>query len=112
MNKELGKITQAYFGYGGYQDSMIGLSLTFEGKSGWGCGHFVGDWSTNAITWSKSCKWTEADRDKNFAKTVREIDTILDKAKVDCVEKLVGIPVEATFEGNTLKDWRILEEVL
>lgn len=35
MNKELGKIQKAEFGFGGSHDTMIGLTLTLGGKS-WG----------------------------------------------------------------------------
>lgn len=35
LTTELGKITKATFGLGGYQDAQVGLWLTFEGK-GWG----------------------------------------------------------------------------
>jgi hypothetical protein len=43
---------------------------------------------------------------------VERIDKILTDAKVDSVDKLKGKPVEVTFDGTTLKDWRILKEVL
>ena len=106
--KELGKITHATFGLGGYQDAQIGLSLTFGG-SGWGCSTFRGDW---AIDRSEHAKWTENDRIRQLGETVMWLRDILRKAKVDCVGNLVGIPVECTFDGNVLKEWRVLEEVL
>ena len=28
------------------------------------------------------------------------------------VAQLIGTPVEVTFDGNRLKEWRVLEEVL
>lgn len=34
------------------------------------------------------------------------------ETKLGKINKLVGIPVEITFENNTLKSWRVLEEVL
>ena len=40
IEKKLGKISNVRFGHGGYQDAMIGLSLTFEGQGSWG----VSDW--------------------------------------------------------------------
>jgi hypothetical protein len=36
----------------------------------------------------------------------------LNDAKVNSVDRLKGVPVEATFDGNLLKEWRILTEVL
>lgn len=35
--KQLGKISSASFGIGGYQDAMLGLHLMFE-SDGWGVG--------------------------------------------------------------------------
>jgi hypothetical protein len=43
---------------------------------------------------------------------VERIDKILTDAKVYSVDKLKGKPVELTFDGNMLKEWRILTEVL
>ena len=108
ITKELGKIQSARFGYGGYQDAMIGLSLTFGGK-GWGCGHFDGAW---AIERDDYAKWTEQDRIDQLGQTVMNLNDILRKAKVQEVSKLKGIPIECTFEDMNLKSWRILEEVL
>ena len=43
---------------------------------------------------------------------VTEALDLLEKAKVNNFYDLVGIPVEATIDGQSLKEWRILEEVL
>jgi hypothetical protein len=43
---------------------------------------------------------------------MRYVSKLLKEAKVDSVEKLKGKPIEATFDGNMLKEWRILTEVL
>ena len=109
--KELGKICKVSFGLGGYQDCCLGLSLTFEGKS-WGVGHFIGAWDPESIKCDSYCKWTEKDRSEGLDDTMRKLSTILKKAKVDEVSKLFGIPVEVEFDGQLLKTWRILEEVL
>ena len=112
MEKMLGKIENVRFGYVGYQDMMFGLSLTFTGKDGWGVS------ATVANSWSLDmdcpihARWTEEDRDAGFAKTMRKINEIMKDAKVTDVHQLKGIPVEVTFEGKALKDWRILTEVL
>lgn len=111
IRKELGKISSVSFGHGGYQDVQIGLSVSLE-MGGAGVSDFKGNWSPSFIKWSPTCKWTEADRDAGFAELVRYIDKLLKQAKVSDVSKLKGIPVEVTIEGNTLKSWRILTEVL
>lgn len=109
--KEFGKITNVVFGYGGYQDAQFGLSLSFEGK-GWGCGTFIaGGWSLD-ITADEYAKWTEEDRIRTMGEMVLKVNVIMQKAKVHDVTKLLNKPVEVTFESNTLKDWRIFEEVL
>jgi hypothetical protein len=43
---------------------------------------------------------------------MRLLSKLLKEAKVDSVEKLKGKPVEVTFDGNRLQEWRILTEVL
>lgn len=109
IRKELGKISSVSFGHGGYQDAMIGISFSFAGNSGWGVSDFWGVWS---IERSKHAKWTEKDRINDAGKMVMKINDLLSQAKVSDVARLDGIPVEVTFEGNTLKEWRILTEVL
>jgi hypothetical protein len=111
MEKRLGKIESVKFGLGGYQDSQLGLSVTL-GNGGWGVGDFNGNWDAERIKWSEHCKWTEEDRDKGYSETMRYLSKLLNAAKVDSVDKLKGIPVEVTLEDNTLKEWRVLTEVL
>lgn len=109
MRKELGKITKAQFGRGGYQDCQIGLTLNLGGPEGWGTSTFSGFWAQER---SERSQWTEEDRITALGKVVMELNKILEDAKVEHVGELVGIPVEATFDGNILKDWRVLKEVL
>lgn len=112
ITKEIGKITSIAFGDGGYQDAMFGISIGLgSDKNKWGCGDFRGVWGFH-IKPDKSSKWTEKDREKQAADTMRFIADLLEKAKVSDIYKLVGIPVEVEFESNTRKSWRILEEVL
>ena len=106
--KEIGKIENIRFGFGGYQDAMIGLSVTLSGKA-WGVGDFKGFWTTEC---RKGCEWTETDRVLRLGEVVLFIQDLLTKAKKTDVAQLKGVPVEAIFEGNALKSWRILEEVL
>lgn len=111
MEKVLGKIQSAYFGIGGYQDAMIGLHLSFSMQSS-GIGTTISAWDSERIKWSEHCKWSESDRDKNYSEIVRKVSLYLSQAKVDRVEKLKNVPVEITIDGNSLKDWRILTEVI
>lgn len=111
MEKRLGKIESVKFGIGGYQDAMIGLHVTLSG-SGWGVGDSRCTWDAESVKWSEHCKWTESDRDTDYAKLIRYLSKLLKEAKVNTVEQLKDIPVEVTFDGNTLKEWRILTEVI
>lgn len=111
MEKRLGKLKDVKFGHGGYQDACIGLSVTISGD-GWGVGDSRTSWDANMIEHNDRCKWTEADRDKEYSEIMHYVSDLLAAAKVGSVDKLNGLPVEATFEGNTLKEWRILTEVL
>ena len=111
MEKRLGKIQSVRFGHGGYQDACIGLSVTL-GDGGWGVGDFKGAWDPEMIKRSDSTQWTEEDRSKGIDETIRLVSKLLKDAKVDSVDKLKNIPVEVTFEGMMLKEWRILTEVL
>lgn len=108
MEKKIGRITSATFGHGGYQDAQLGLSLTFEGK-GWGVSDFQGMWSGPP---SESSKWTLGEQGDNFADVVRLLGKTLTEARKRHVGELVGTPVEVTLEGNMLKSWRVLTEVL
>ncbi len=111
MKNKLGKIESVFFGLGGYQDSMIGLHTTFISDN-----YCVKDircaWDSESVKWSDTCKWTEHDRDKQYSELLRYISKLLSDAKVNSIDKLKGIPVKLTFEGNTLKEWRVLTEVL
>lgn len=111
MEKKLGKIENVSFGIGGYQDCMLGLQVTL-GDNGWGVVDNRTAWDAERISWSENCKWTEEDRDKQYSEIMRYLSKLLKDAKVDSVDKLKGIPVEVTFDGNMLKEWRVLTEVL
>lgn len=109
IRKELGKIAKSRFGYGGYQDAQLGLSLEFTGD-GFGVGHFDGFWSPRM--WTEHCKWSKEDQIKAFGELLVRVDKLLTDAKVDYVAQLEGKPVMLEFEGNMLKSFRILTEVL
>lgn len=105
---ELGSIQSIKFGWGGYQDAMLGLSVTLGGKS-WGAGDFRGAWG---IERSDHCKWSESDRLTQLGETCMYLKELLKSANKQTVDELQGIPIEATFDGNKLVSWRVLEEVL
>jgi hypothetical protein len=111
MKKKLGKIESVRFGLGGYQDAMLGLSVTLSGE-GWGVSDFKGTWDAESVKRSEYTKWTEEERSKGYDDTMRFISKLLKDAKASHVEKLKGCPVEVTFDGNILHEWRVLTEVL
>lgn len=113
QTKRLGKIESISFGLGGYQEAMLGLSLTLSSKEEcWGVGDFKGTWDYNLIECTEHCKWTEEDRSNIFLEIMKLISDLLRDAKVYKLNDLVNKPVECTFEGNKLIEWRILKEVL
>jgi len=79
---------------------------------GWGVGDFKGNWDAELIKHSEHSKWSEEDRSKGYDETMRFLSKLLKDAKVDSVDKLKGVPVEVSFDGNMLKEWRVLTEVL
>ena len=111
METMIGKIESVFFGHGGYQDAFIGIGFTLSGK-GWGVSDFRGYWDAEIIHHSDNCKWSEDGRDREFAETMRYVSKLLADAKCGSVDKLKGKPIEATFDGNMLKSWRILTEAL
>ena len=102
MNKKLGKITSAKFGRGGYQDAIMGVSLTFGGK-GWGTSHFDGAFIQNE---------KQDQQAAYFLTLMQRVQLLLLQAKVKTLDQLVGIPVEVEFDGNVLHSFRVLTEVL
>lgn len=111
MEKRLGKIEEVCFGLGGYQGAMLGLHVTL-GDGSWGVSNSKANWDSEKIKWGKYTQWSEEDRNQWYSDIMRYVSTLLKEAKVDSVDKLKGKPVEVTFDGNTLKEWRILTEVL
>jgi len=111
MNKELGKISSVSFGLGGYQDCMLGLHIIFS-FNGAGVGTSISTWDANKIEHTEHTQWTEEERSKQYDDIMRKVSDLLAEAKVDCITKLKGIPVEVTMENRTFKEFRILTEVL
>ncbi len=108
---EIGKIQDIYVGFGGYQDAQLGLQIKLgSDKGAWGVMTFKGYW---AMEPSSCSEWTKEDQIRGYGETLAYIGKLLAKAKKNRVEDLRGVPIEATFENfNTLKSWRILEEVI
>lgn len=109
--KALGKIKTVTFGHGGYQGCCIGINFELGGEH-WGVGAGMTAWDANLIKHTEHCKWTEADRNQEYVDIMRYVSDLLRDAKVSDIAKLQGIPIEATFDGNMLKGWRVLKEVL
>jgi hypothetical protein len=110
VRKEIGKIKDVYFGMGGYQDVCIGVTFHLgSDKQAWGVNDFWGTWGTEH---RPDCKWTEESRVKHLGEMVMSVKGLLRDAKVTSLDGLKGIPVEVTFDGNALKGWRILTEVI
>jgi hypothetical protein len=111
MEKKLGKIIDVNFGLGGYKGVMIGLHVTLGSKE-WIVSDSRCYWDVESVKLEENSEWTEDDRDKQYAEILRYLSKLMKQAKVDSVDKLKGIPVEVIIEGNTLKEWRVLTEVL
>ena len=96
--KQLGKIKSAHFGTDG--DGHFGLFLNLGGGEGsaWGCGDFWGCYPKSVNV--------------EFGKIALRILGLLTEAKKQDVKSLAGVPIEAEFDGNTLKSWRVLTEVI
>lgn len=110
--KLLGKIHSINFGFGGYDDSMIGFSIVLSGE-GWGVGDFRGCWGPQADTDDASGKWTANERASVYAETVAWAGYLLRDAKKKNLNELAGTPVEVVFaKDGSLVSWRILKEVL
>lgn len=106
--KELGHIQRATFGYGGYDDAMVGLDLTLGGPA-WGVGFFLGAWASGP---GANAEWTVEDQRHDYANAVILLRDTLKAAKKHDVTQLAGTPVECTFDGNRLTSWRVLTEVI
>ena len=105
---ELGRIRAISFGMGGYQDAMIGISVALQGKA-WGVDDFKGAWATDR---TDRCQWTEEDRVREFGAVCMWLRDLLRAANKQRIDQLAGVPIEATFDGNKLVSWRVLDEVL
>ena len=106
----MGKIRSIRLGSGGYQDAEFGVTVDLSGN-GWGVGNFKGAWDPS-IKITEHSKWTEDDRQKQFAEVMTWLAKLMQQAKVRDFNDLVGKPVMVTFDRMMLKSWRLLTEVL
>lgn len=109
-NKMLGNISDVNFALNGYKDVCNGLSVALKGKH-WSVADFVGLGGTG-IKVDKYTKYSEDDRQNRFAEVMYDIDDLLHKTKKNNINELVGVPVEAEFDGKILVSWRVLQEVI
>lgn len=118
MIEKLGKIKSVKFGFGGYQDVQIVFSFEVGGE-GWGtnvtyeCGW--GHVSKKELKDPKSTyKWTHEDRLKTLGEKAYDVVEIMQKAKVDSLDKLKGIPVKVFFESECGRNhgFEVLTDVL
>lgn len=107
MDKALGKISRVSYGSGGHDGAMFGLSVTLSTDIG-SVDDFKGWWTS----YPAHAKYTKQDWEQAHLKATLEIMELLKQSKKSDVRQLEGVPVEVTFDGMTLKSWRILTEVL
>lgn len=119
MIEKLGKITDAKFGFGGYQDVQIVFSFELT------MGSSTCTWHTIECGWGHVSKeelskpgsiykWTHEDRIKQLGEASWKVFELIKKAKVKSLSGLVGIPVKVFFESEfgPNKGFEILTEVL
>lgn len=61
---------------------------------------------------TERCKWTVEDQQNEYSQIFMGLCETMKEAGVTKFGQLRNIPVELTFDGNLLKKWRILTEVL
>jgi len=109
--KKLGRISKVKFGHCGYQNAEFGFYVYFEGN-GWGTTDNWSFWDHKLVSINEDTDWDETVRDAKMADICRRISALLNTAKVNHIDALKDMPIEATFEGRKLDSWRILTEVL
>jgi hypothetical protein len=97
LQRLIGKIDRARFGFCGCQNIGFGLYVHLSGP----------DWGVSA----EVCAMP-AQPDIARAQTMTAIAEICRQAEAKGVDDLRGKPVEVTFENGVLKSWRILTEAI
>ena len=109
METRLGKISNIRLGDGGYDDAMFGVSVTLSMDGGTaGVQDFKGGWRS----YPEGAKFSEGEWEYAHTETYKWLRQLMKDAKVSDFTKLKGIPVEVKTDGNLLKSWRVLTEVL
>ncbi len=106
--KHLGKISHIEMGIGGHNEDMFGITFSLEWE-GSGTQDFWGTWSLKRPEYAK---WTEEERIRLLGEMCMRVVKLLQDAKKYNIADLRGIPIEITTEGNILRSWRVLTEVL
>ncbi len=106
--KEIGKIQLVEFGFGGYQDAMIGVTFRLGGLD-WGVTDFKGFWRGDP---TEHTKWSREQQINDLGGMVLWFSQLLRDAGKTHLDQLHEVPIEATFVNNSLRSWRILREVL
>lgn len=116
LERKIGKIRAVRLGMGGYQSAQFGLEIDLGGgrNESWAVTWTKMVWSKRHIKDPKKsyCKWTTEDRRTVYADITEFLDELMEKAEVNDFQNLVGTPVEVTFDGMELKEWRVLEEAI
>ena len=108
VEKCLGKIVSAHFGFDADYIYEFGLYLTLSLNGG---ASQVSAMITTNI--NPGCKYdTSNGRAEAILRMNEEVYAFLKAAKVRKVDDLIGKPIEVTMENRSLKDFRILTEVL
>ena len=102
---ELGKIEKVEFGF---WDGRFGLTFHLN-AGGWNVDDFWGGWASRPELVQR---WSIAEQDQAIAGIWRRLIKIMEEAKVQDFQKLMGKPIEVTTEGMMPKSWRILTEVI
>lgn len=112
IETKLGKIISVSFGYGGYENACLGLTIVLGSEKAWVTQEFSGTWDSELYKPTEYTEWTEEDRDRTYSQTMRYLSKLLRDANVSSVEQLKNVPVEVKFKENKLYQWRILREVI
>lgn len=107
MTERFGKIQSVKFGFGGYQDICFGLSVDL-GSEGWGVSDFIGE----QILKETDERTNKKEFEDCLISQLRKISSLLIDAKVTNIADLKNKPIAAVFDGNLLKSWRVLTEVI
>lgn len=98
-----GKITSVKFGFGGRNNKELGFTFLFDTNAEL-LVYFTGWWNTDVEA-------SEVERNRLYAKAMREMDAVLKDANVSKIEELINIPVVCKVQSSVVKEFRVLKEV-